>query len=83
MESKEKSYHAEKALPWRRRTSINMLALSLGGITGPITVPGFTTTTSKPFSFAKSIAAFSASVLESGYHNYTTNQTNTIIIIIL
>jgi hypothetical protein len=59
-----------------------MLALSLGGITGPITVPGFTTTTSKPFSLEKSQAAFSARFLEIGYHNYTTKPTNKIIIML-
>jgi len=47
-----------------------MLALRDGGITGPMTVPGFTTTTSNPFSSANSQAAFSASVFDSGYHNY-------------
>lgn len=62
----------KRALPSRRRTSTNILAFRVGGITGPITVPGFTTTTSKPFSFANSQAAFSANVFESGYHNWFT-----------
>ena len=52
---------------------MTMLALSLGGITGPITVPGFTTTTSKSFSLAKSQAAFSAKVFDNGYHNCSTH----------
>lgn len=47
-----------------------MLALILGGNTGPITVPGLITTTSNPFSLAKSQAAFSARVFEIEYHSY-------------
>ena len=58
---------------------MSMLALMDGGMTGPMTVPGFTTTTSSPFSSANSQAAFSASVLESGYHNYQTPQESKLI----
>jgi hypothetical protein len=51
-----------------------MLALMAGGIIGPSTVPGLTTTTSSPFSSANFHAAFSASVLEAGYQTYTQKQ---------
>jgi hypothetical protein len=46
----------------------------VGGITGPITVPGLTTTTSKPFSLENSQAAFSAKVLDAGYQTYGSNK---------
>jgi hypothetical protein len=51
-----------------------MLAFMVGGIIGPRTVPGLTTTTSSPFSSANFHAAFSASVLEAGYQTYTQEQ---------
>ena len=51
-----------------------MLALMAGGIMGPSTVPGLTTTTSRPFSSANFHAAFSASVFEAGYQTYTQKQ---------
>lgn len=44
-----------------------MLQLMVGGIMGPMAVTGLTTTTSTPFSSANLQAAFSASVLETGY----------------
>jgi hypothetical protein len=47
-----------------------MLALSLGGIISPKTVPGLTVTTSSPFSSANFHAAFSASAFEAGYQTY-------------
>lgn len=50
--------------------SMAMLALIAGGIMGPITVPGLTTTTSNPFPSANSQAAFSANVFDAGYHNW-------------
>ncbi|KAL0912547.1 hypothetical protein M5K25_018528 [Dendrobium thyrsiflorum] len=51
----------------RSRSSTDMLPLTLGGMIGPITVPGFTTTKSNPFSLAKSHACFSAIVFETEY----------------
>lgn len=57
-------------LPSRSCKSIFMLALILGGIKGPITVPGLITTTSNPFSLENSQAAFSARVFETEYHSY-------------
>lgn len=53
-----------------------MLALMVGGMIGPITVPGLTTTTSNPSSLANSHAAFSASVLDAGYHSWRGKTTN-------
>ena len=50
-------------------TVLAMLALMVGGIIGPRTVPGLTTTSS-PFSSANFHAAFSASVLEAGYQTW-------------
>ena len=47
-----------------------MLQLMVGGIMGPMAVTGLTTTTSTPFSSANLQAAFSASVLETGYQTY-------------
>lgn len=59
-----------KCIPSSRRTSMAMLALIVGGITRPMTVPGLTTTTSNPFSSANFHAAFSANVFEAGYQTY-------------
>lgn len=47
-----------------------MLELMVGGIIGPRTDNGLTTTTSTPFSSTNFHAAFSASVLETGYQTY-------------
>jgi hypothetical protein len=47
-----------------------MLELMVGGIIWPRTDIGLTTTTSSPFSSANLHAAFSASVLETGYQTY-------------
>jgi len=50
---------------------MDMLELMFGGIIGPITAPGLTTATSRPFSSANFHAAFSASVFETEYQSYT------------
>jgi len=51
-----------------------MLELMVGGIIGPRTDIGLITTTSSPFSSANFHAAFSASVLETGYQTYAQTQ---------
>lgn len=70
----QKSNLKELRKPWRRRTSIPMLALTTGRRTGPITVPGLTTMTSNPFSSVNFQAAFSANVFEAGYQIYHVNK---------
>lgn len=54
--------------PFRYFRTIKVLAFTEPCKMGPTIVPGFMTTTSKPFSFAKSHAARSASVFERAYH---------------
>ncbi len=56
-------------LPFRMSTIISLLVFLESCKTGPITIAGLMVAMFKPFSFTKSHAAFSASVLDILYHS--------------